>query len=427
MDEHAITVLDWIYFGVIFVLLLLSAFFAGSETALTAASRPMMHQLEHEGSTRARHVNRLLHKREELIGALLLGNTMVNILASALATSVAIGLYGEAGVAYATAIMTVIVVAFGEVLPKTYAIRNANKMALFLAPAVRGFIILLSPILKVVNILVRASLRLIGDHGKSGHDAEAAMIELKGAIEIHASGAENVKHERAMLRSILELDDVDVGEIMTHRKSAFTIDAALPPAEIVSQVLAGPYTRVPLWRDNPDNIVGVLHAKELLRAVRAHEGDLSTLDVGEIASLPWFIPDTTSLLAQLQAFRDRHEHFAIVIDEYGSLKGVVTLEDIIEEIVGDIRDECDVSVSGVRPQSDGSLIISGHVTIRDLNREFEWRLPDEEASTIAGLVLHEARRIPEVGQQFLFHGFRFEILRRHRNQIALLRVIPPLT
>jgi Mg2+/Co2+ transporter CorB len=427
MAEHAITMLDWIYFGVILVLLLLSAFFAGSETALTAASRPMMHQLEQEGSTRARHVNRLLTRREELIGALLLGNTMVNILGSALATSVAIGLYGEAGVAYATAIMTVIVVAFGEVLPKTYAIRNANKMALVVAPAVRAFIFLISPILKVVNALVRASLRLLGDRGGALHDAEAAMIELKGAIEIHASGAEDVKQERAMLRSILELDDVDVGEIMTHRKSAFTIDAALPPVEIVNQVLAGPYTRVPLWRDNPDNIVGVLHAKELLRAVRAHEGDLSTLDTGEVASPPWFIPETTSLLAQLQAFRDRHEHFAVVVDEYGSLKGVVTLEDIIEEIVGDIKDEHDVSVSGVRPQSDGSLIVAGQVTIRDLNREFEWRLPDEEASTIAGLVLHEARRIPEVGQTFLFHGFRFEILRRHRNQVALLRIIPPLT
>ncbi|MBF0356360.1 MAG: HlyC/CorC family transporter [Alphaproteobacteria bacterium] len=419
-----VTQLDWIYLGIIFVLLLLSALFSCSETALTAVSRPFMHQLEQDGSRRARIVNRLVARRDSFIGSLLLGNNLVNILASALATSVLIGLFGEAGVAYATGVMTVIVVVFGEALPKTYAITHADRASLFLGPFVRAVVILLSPIQRVMQALVWALLNIMGvRHSK--HDIEKAMTELRGAIEIHTEGSEEVKHERAMLKSILELADVEVGEIMTHRKSAYTVDLGQPTQTIVEQVLASPYTRIPLWKDNSDNIVGVLHAKDMLRALNQQKGDASGLDLEKLASAPWFVPDATSLLDQLQAFRDRHEHFAMVVDEYGALMGVVTLEDIIEEIVGDIADEHDVAVAGVRVQADGSFIANGQVTLRDLNREFEWRLPDDQASTLAGLILFESRRIPEAGQIFRFHGFRFEILRRHKNQIALVRVTPP--
>lgn len=417
--------LDWIYLGAIVVLLLLSAFFSGSETALTAASRPMMHQLELGGSRRAFYVNKLLERREAFIGALLLGNNLVNILASALATSVLIGLFGEAGVAYATAAMTVVVVIFGEVLPKTYAITHADRAALFVSPVVRVLVAVLSPFLKFIQGIVWSVLHLAGVR-RSQHDIEKSMTELKGAIEIHTEGSEEVRHERAMLKSILDLADVEVGEIMTHRKSAYTIDLGQAPAAVVEQVLASPYTRIPLWRDNADNIVGILHAKDLLRALNLQKGDAEALDFERLSSPPWFVPDTTSLLDQLQAFRDRHEHFALVVDEYGALKGVVTLEDIIEEIVGDIADEHDVAVAGVRPQADGTIIVAGQVTLRDLNREFDWRLPDDQASTLAGLILFESRRIPEAGQVFLFHGFRFEILRRHRNQLALIRITPSL-
>ncbi|CAA6604071.1 Mg2+/Co2+ transporter [Rhodospirillaceae bacterium LM-1] len=418
--------LDWIYLGVIFGLLILSAFFSGSETALTAASRPLMHQLEQGGSRRAKHVNRLLEKRETFLGALLVGNNLVNIMASALATSVLIGLFGDAGVAYATAAMTVVVVMFGEILPKTYAITHADRAALFVAPVVRGLVLVLLPLLRIVQHVAWGMLRLAGVRHPE-HDMERALVELKGAIDIHTEGSEEIKHERAMLRSILELADVEVGEIMTHRKSAYTIDIGQAAPVIVEQVLASPYTRIPLWKDNPDNIVGVLHAKDLLRALNVQKGDAQGLDVEKLASPPWFVPDATSLLDQLQSFRDRHEHFALVVDEYGALMGVVTLEDIIEEIVGDIADEHDVAVAGVRLQADGTIIANGQVTLRDLNREFEWRLPDDQASTLAGLIMHESRRIPEAGQTFLFYGFRFEILRRHRNQLALIRLTPPKT
>ena len=250
---------------------------------------------------------------------------------------------------------------------------------------------------------------------------------LRSAIEEHTGeageeGAE-IRQERAMLRSILDLAEVTVGAVMTHRRDMVTIDANLPPAEIVDAALASPFTRLPLWQGEPDNIVGVIHAKSLLRAVR---GTLDNLNVAALASKPWFVPDATSLLDQLTAFRARREHFALVVDEYGTLLGLVTLEDILEEIVGDITDELDTNVAGVFPQPDGSYIVDGRVTVRDLNRQFDWTLPDEEDySTIAGLVIYEARRIPTVAQTFTFFGFRFEILKRQRNQIQTLRVRPP--
>ncbi len=410
--------------ALILLLLVLSAFFAGSETALTAASRSRMQAMESQGSARAATVNRLRLRMERVIGAILIGHNLVNILASALATSIMIGLFGEAGVVYAALAMTALVVLFGEVLPKTYAINNPDRTALALAPAMRLVTALLSPLTRVIQAVARGALRLAGIRVTAHIGTGWTEEELRGAIDLHAGSAEEEREAGAMLRSILDLDDVAVEDIMVHRRNMVTIDVAQPAAQIVDEVLASPYTRLPLWRDEPDNIVGVLHAKALLRAVQASQGKVDELDVVALATPAWFIPESTSLLAQLRAFRARREHFALVVDEYGVLMGIVTLEDILEEIVGDIADEHDIQVAGVEPQPDGGYILAGVVTLRDLNREFGWRLPDEEASTIAGLVLHEARQIPERGQVFVFHGFRFEILERQRNQIVRLRVTP---
>ncbi len=408
----------------ILALLILSGFFSGSETAMTAASRARMHQLEQDGNARAVTVNALRENKERLIGAILLGNNLVNILASALATSALITLVGDAAVPVATVVMTLLVLIFAEVLPKTYAIHRSEKMALNVAPAMRIVVFILAPITAAISWLVGALLKIFSSDFRTVGMTDY-VDELRGAIELHVGPEEETKQERAMLRSILDLADVEVSEIMTHRRNVEAIDAALPPGEALDAVLQSPYTRLPIWQDDPDNVVGVLHAKDVLRAVKAHGDDPEELNIREIASKPWFIPDTTSLQDQLQEFRARREHFALVVDEYGSLQGVVTLEDILEEIVGEIDDEHDLPVAGVRRQPNGSYIVDGTVTIRDLNREFEWRLPDEEASTLAGLVLHEARRIPEVGQTFTFYGFRFEILRRQRHQITSIRVLPP--
>jgi Mg2+/Co2+ transporter CorB len=361
-------------------------------------------------------------RKERLIGAILLGNNLVNIAASAIATSVAITLLGENGVFAATVVMTLLVLIFSEVLPKTYAIHHADRMAVFVGPILRVFVVIFGPVNHAIFLVVRGTLKLVGVDIGNPIGSDQSEEELRGAIDLHAGGSEEVRQERQMLRSILDLGDVEVGEIMTHRKNVVTVNADLPIDELITEVLSSPYTRVPMWRDTPDNIVGVIHAKELFRAAKELSGQEEKIDVADVANPPWFIPDATDLLSQLQSFRQRHEHFAIVVDEYGEVLGIVTLEDILEEIVGDIADEHDVEIEGVRQLKDGAVIVEGTVTIRDLNRQFEWKLPDEEASTIAGLVLHEARRIPEIGQVFVFHGFRFEILGRQRNQVTSLKV-----
>ncbi len=419
---------QWLWMtGAIFVLLVLSAFFSGSETALTAASRARMHSLSKQGETRADTVLRLRIRTERLIGAILLGNNLVNIMASALATSLLLGVFGEAGIVYATLVMTLLVLVFSEVLPKTYAMSHADRMALRVASPIRLIVFLFAPVTHAIYIVVRGTLGLFGIELGAELGREEAEEELRGAIDLHEREEPETRHERQMMRSILDLDDVEVGEIMTHRRNVVTVNAEDEPEAVVDQILGSPYTRIPVYRGDPDNIVGVLHAKELLRALRRSDGDVTGIDFSDLTGEPWFIPDTTSLLDQLQAFRSRREHFAIVVDEYGALMGIVTLEDILEEIVGEIEDEHDMPVRGVHPQPDGSLVIEGTVTLRDLNREFDWDLPDQEASTIAGLVLHEARLIPDRGQVFVFYGFRFEVLKRVRNQIVSVRVTPPPT
>ena len=417
---------DWaITGGIIVLLLILSGFFSGTETALTASSRPRMHELARHGNRRARMVLALHERRERLIGAILLGNNLVNILASALATSLMLNLFGGAGVAYATIVMTLVVLVFGEVLPKTYALSHADRLALIVAPIMRPIVWLFAPVTHTLHLVIRGLLGIFGIRLGTELGENTTEEELRGAIALHAPSEEAAQHERQMLRSILDLTEVPVSDVMTHRRNVALIDADQSADAIVDQVLQSPYTRIPLYRGDVDDIVGVLHAKALLRAVRAHGGALTELDIAAMSSAPWFIPDSTDLLEQLLAFRERREHFAIVIDEYGAFMGIVTLEDILEEIVGEIADEHDVPVAGVRPQPDGRVVVEGSVTIRDLNREYDWSLPDENAATIAGLVLHEARLIPESGQAFVFHGFRFEILRRQRNQITLMRITPP--
>ena len=412
--------------GCIFLLLLLSALLSGSETALTVASRARIHQLARGGNARARSVEDLRDNPGALIGAILIGNNIANILASVLTTSVLIGLFGEAGVVYATVVMTVLVIIFAEILPKTYAINRAERAALAVAPAIRALVWVLGPINRVTSHVVRGVLSLFGVRVSAGLGNEESEEELRGMIELHEGPDADAEQERQMLRSILDLGDVWVEDVMTHRSDVVMLDADQPVGMLIQAVIESPYTRLPLWRENQDEIVGVLHAKSLLRALRdKSDAEIAELSIDDLTNQPWFVPETTSLLDQLQAFRDRREHFAVVIDEYGAFMGIVTLEDIIEEIVGDIADEHDIAVDGVRPQGDGGLLVDGEVTIRDLNREFGWDLPDEAASTIAGLVLHESRRIPETGQEFQFHGIHFKILRRAGNRITQMRLTQP--
>jgi Mg2+/Co2+ transporter CorB len=410
--------------GAIFGLLLVSAFFSGSETALTAASGAKMHALEETGSKRARMVNRLLQMRERFIGAILLGNNLANIAASALATSLFLTLFGEEGVVYATLVMTAIVVLFAEVLPKTYAIVNADRMALLVAPAVRLLVAVLAPVTAAMQWVVRHILRLFGASIADDAEVLSSHDELRGAINLYHKAGGMVKLTRDMLGGVLDLRELTVSDIMVHRTKMDAIDVELPTEAIIDAALKSPHTRLPLWRGEREEIVGVLHAKTLLRALRDARGDASKIDILALAAPPWFVPDTTTLKDQLNVFLKKKAHFAIVVDEYGEVMGLVTLEDIIEEIVGEISDETDVAATLARPQADGSLIVDGGVPIRDVNRLMDWDLPDEEATTIAGLVIHEAQTIPNPGQAFTFHGYRFEVLRRQRNRLTSLQVTP---
>lgn len=407
----------------VILLIVMSGFFSASETALTAASRAKMHILEKEGNKKAKLVNYLRGNSEVLLGTILLGNTLINSLCSSLITSVMTPVFGEAGIFYATILITILLLSFSEILPKSYAINHPDKFALFVSPFISFMTKILSPFVIAIQFVTDGILKIFGVTlgGKIGY--ALGDEELRGAIDLHHDPEFGTKGKRAMLRSILDLRDVDLEDIMIHRKNVEMVDIDSPVVEIIERILSCPYTRIPLWQNDPDNIIGVLHAKNLLRSLRQKKD--KDIDILSLAQKPWFVPETTSLYEQLTAFRERHEHFAVIVDEYGTFMGIVTLEDILEEIVGDITDEYDVRVSGIKQDEDGAYFIEGKVTLRDLNRELGWDLPVEEASTIAGLLLHESRDIPDVGRVLEFYNFRFEIIRKQKNQIVLIKVTPP--
>lgn len=406
----------------ILLCLLLAAFFSASETAITAVSRARIYHLVMEGNKRAKMVSDLRLQKERLIAGIMIGNNTVNIIGASIATDLAIHYWGERGVIYATVIMTLVVVVFGEVLPKTYAIQNAEKLALRIAPFIQWFLRVLHPLSIVLQRMVHGMLRLAGASNPQASNASASDM-IRGTIELHHHEGQVVKQDRDMLGGILDLQDIDVGEIMAHRLTMETIDASLPGEEIVTSAVNSSHSRIPLWEGEPDNIIGVLHTKTLIKSLRESGGALDNAGIRRLLVKPWFIPETTSIKSQLHAFRAQRQHLAFVIDEYGMLRGLVTLEDIIEEIVGGIVDEHDRESSGDITQAGGDIYyVRGAVTIRDLNRELGWNLPDDEASTIAGLVIHEAQLIPEIGEEFTFHGLRFTILDKQNNQVTRLRL-----
>jgi Mg2+/Co2+ transporter CorB len=403
------------------LLLAMSAFFSGSETALTAVSRARMHGLEQEGRPGASTVNRLLETPERIIGTVLLGNNLVNILASALTTSLMIHLFGEAGVFYATMILTLFIVIFCEVLPKTYAIAFPDRFALTVAPVMATLIVILSPITRIIEFIVTLLMKITPTRA----DDDANILghhELRGTIELSTREGVVDRGEAKRLGGVLDLRDLEIDDLMQHRTDLETINGNDPPAKIVNDVMRSQYTRMPVWRDHPDNIIGVLHSKDLLAALGRNGWDIEKLDLASIISEPWFVPDTTSVSDQLNAFLTRKTQLALVVDEYGEVQGLITLEDILEEIVGEIVDEHDIGEDAIRRQPDGAINVDGGVAIRDINREMDWAMPDEEAVTVAGLVIHESQTIPDPGQTFTFYGYRFEILRRSKNRITAIRI-----
>lgn len=407
---------------IILLLLVVSAFFSGSETALTAASRARMHAAERDGDIKAGIVSRLLASRERLIGALLLGNNLVNILASTLMAGLVLYIVGDGvlATAIATFVMTVLVLIFAEVLPKTYAITQPDQAALKAARPVSVVVALFAPIVAVIQIIVNAVLKLFGIN--SDATAWTAAEEIRGAVDLHHKEGGVAKGARDQIIGVLEMGYLTVEDVMVHRKNLETIDADWTPEQMIKAVLASGHSRLPLYKGDQDNVIGVLHAKDILKALSRSDGDMSSVNARKIAREAWFVPETTPVSKQLRAFQQKREHFALVVDEYGTLMGVITLEDILEEIVGDIQDEHDDELEGMTRNIDGTITIRGDIPIRDLNRAMDWALPDDEAVTIAGLVIHESQTIPEEKQTFAFYGYRFEIISRQRNQIKHIKI-----
>ncbi len=417
----------WFFAAAVGGLVALSAFFSGSETSLTAISRARVHRMAQRGDRRAVILEALLAAPERLIGAILLGNNLVNILASALATALFVRIFGGAGVVWATLFMTALVLVFGEVMPKTYAILNPDRFALAVAPAVRLVVRVFAPVVMVVEMLVRAALRLMGADVSRAGRVLSFREELRGAIDLHHSqnkAAKGMKRDLDMLDGVLDLRELDLADVMVHRTAMKSVDISRPPAEILDYVLRNGFTRYPVWRGEPDGIIGVLHTRDLLSALAGAKGRIGEIDIEKLLLEPWFVPESTPLADQLNAFLHRKMHFAIVVDEYGELMGLVTLEDIMEEIVGDIADEHDRPAPGVKREKEGAFVVEGAMPVRDLNRLYGWSLPEEEATTLAGLVIHEAQMIPEAGQTFTFHGFRFEVLERKKNRLTKIRMTP---
>lgn len=414
--------MEWIIFIIIIALLILSALFSSAETALTAASRARIYRLAKEGKSRAQKVLRLQNSMETLLGVILLGNNLVNIFATSLATALLIGIFGEGALGIATLIMTLLIVVFGEVMPKVYALQNPIKASLNLSLFINFMFKFLAPIAGFVRFIVRCTWEMGGIDVSNVRGIRSAREEILSLVEMYSD--KQVKREKNMLRGILDLSTVPVSDIMIHRKDLTTISGNAAMSTVLEQLIASPYSRFPVWKDSPDNIIGILHIKSLLKELTSHAHLLGKV-ADYVQTDPWFVPESTSLLHQLHEFKARRAHMALVVDEYGALEGLITLEDILEEIVGEISDEYDQMQHQYRKEKDGAYLIMGHATLRDLNKEFDWQLPNQDAATLAGLLLHETQSIPIEGEIYKFYGYRFKIIERNRNQLVWIKVTPP--
>ncbi|MBL6785125.1 MAG: HlyC/CorC family transporter [Rickettsiales bacterium] len=414
-----------IYDNYVFILLLifLSAFFSSSETALTSLSRAKIHKLKKQGDKSASLVSDLRKDKDLLISSILIGNNIVNILASVLTTTIFINLFGENAIALATITMTLLLVIFAEVIPKSYAIYNAEKLSLIIAPYLRIFIIILAPIAKLLRLFTQKFITPNNNKNNPKEDLISSIEELRGVIDLHQKEGRIIREDKEMLDSILDLSETDVNSVMTHRKHLHTLNADSSNEEILEQMLKSPYTRMPIWRNNQDNIIGTIHAKDLLKAQRYSTKKFKELDITKIASKPWFIPESTPLKDQLYAFRKKRNHFAVVVDEYGAVQGVITLEDILEEIVGDIKDEHDKgALTNFKKTGENSIIAEGSATIRDINRDSDFELPEDEAATVAGFLINIAGKIPERGEIFSYNNFEMKVIEKHKNQITKIGI-----
>lgn len=413
--------MDWIsifLLSVIFLLLVLSLFFSGAEISLTSVSRSRINKLKLSGNKKAKVINYLLNKKELTIGTILLGNTIVNITCSSLSTGIFIEIFGNEGIFISTIVITLCILLFCEVLPKTYAIQNPERTALSSSYFLLFFVEVLSPLTIGIQFIVNLVLKLCGLH--KNKEVISAADAMRNMITLHRSEGTMLQQDLDMLNSILDLAETEISQIMTHRKNLFSLDINQNKEDLIKGILTSSHSRIPLWDGEPENIVGVVHVKNLINALREKNDEVN---IATVMSKPWFIPESTLLSVQLHNFRKNRKHFALVIDEYGTLQGIVTLEDILEEIVGDISDEHDIVTENlIKKISDNLYHINGGATIRDINRQLHWDLPSEEATTLAGMIVNDIERIPDESEEFAMYGFCFKILKKDENIITTVEV-----
>ncbi len=404
---------------VVFVATIIVLSAAGA--ALLGANRTKLHHWERGGNDRVRRLVELTADRAQPVAAIRLARLVATVLATIFATRAVFDLGVDTTMLAVYTLAAIGVAIILDMGPRVSVLARPERAALRLLPVVEACMKVFQPVIRSIEWMGTAHARLFYPEVA---DDLSAHEELREAVDLLHREGEVVKADRDMVGGVLDLAELTLADVMIHRTKMETVNIDQPPRDLVRQLLTSPFTRMPLWRDKPENIIGVVHARDLARAYERVGGDADRLDILGLASPPWFVPETTGAGDQLKAFLKRKIHMALVVDEYGDVQGLVTLEDILEEIVGDIADEQDVVVQGVRPYPDGSASVDGQVPIRDLNRMMDWRLPDEEATTIAGLVIHETRMIPDPGQSFTFHGFRFHVLRKQRNRITALKVTP---
>ncbi|WP_245185906.1 HlyC/CorC family transporter [Falsiroseomonas frigidaquae] len=413
--------------GIILALLCASAMFSGTETAFTAASRAFVTRRAKEGDRKAATLGRLSERKDRVVAAILVGNNLVNTTATALASALLISWFGEGGVAYASLVMTALLVIFSEVLPKTLALRSPDAAALRVVPVLSTTMKLLGPVADLVNMVVRGTLRLFGFKAPEGERPGITEDELLGAIDLHGMGQAGpadlaARQERGMLRGVLALDDMAVRDVMTHRSRVVALNVAEKPEALLAKVLASPHARFPLWGRDGEEILGVVHARDVLRALQAAEGDAARMDLTAVAHPASLVIETRPLREQLQEFRKAPIKMAMVLDEYGSLKGIVTLEDIVEVVVGQIVQRGEAILGDL--SQNGEVEVRGDLRVRDINRELGWELPEDEAATIGGLLVARQRGIPKVGTEVAIGPYTLRVLERRGQRIDRLVVRP---
>lgn len=413
MDEPSTELL----IGSIIVMIFLSAYFSGSETAMMAMNRFRLRHLSNEGNRSARIAERLLERPDRLLSVILIGNNLVNFSAASVATLIAIQLFGDAGVIFAPVVCTVVFLVFAEVAPKTIAAAFPEKVALPSSYVLQFLLWVLFPLVWAVNNFANAMLRMIGINHENASEDTLSPEELRTVV---FEGSQIAAHPQNMMLGVLDLDKVSVEDIMVPRTEIYGIDIEDDLDEIMNQIRASQFTRVPVFKDQMDNVIGVLHLRNTAKFLTDQE--LTKSAILQFTEEPYFVPENTPLQTQLINFQQRKERVGLVVDEYGDIQGIVTLEDILEEIVGEFTTDMATSNVDIHPQDDGTFLIDGSAHIRLINRQLDWLLPQDGPKTLNGLIMEYLETIPDSLVCMKIEGYRIEIVQIQDNRIKTARV-----